>query len=151
MGEREAILKNGLNGAFLFCLPFLSSLGVVSASKIPQLPKYDYTVSFEDTSSGRMYIAMDSGIIANEDSLVSRLQNFLEKRRLDMWGDKFTKVALFSDPLYAHPKETVKKRDMKAWVGHFLAEYDSKRSTVYLFPADPVRKRKIRLSSAAGK
>ncbi|HLP42601.1 MAG TPA: hypothetical protein VK465_13920 [Fibrobacteria bacterium] len=130
-------MKEGLIGAFLFCIPILSSPLAVSASKVPQLPKNDYTVPFEDTSSGRMYVAMDSGIIANEDSMVSRLQTFLEKRKLDMWGDKFSKVALFSDPLYAHPKQTVKKHDLKVWAGHFLAEYDSKKNTVWLYPADP--------------
>lgn len=139
-------MEKGMRAALLFCIPFLSLVSV-SASKMPELPTYDYRVPFEDTSSGRMYVSMDSGILANEDSLVSRLQTFLANRKSDMWGSKFSKVALFSDPLYAKPKEAIKKGERKAWADHFIAEYDSKKNAVWLFPADPARRRKISLPS----
>ena len=105
----------GLKGGILFSLPFLFSPVVVSALKVPELPNHDYKIPFEDTASGRMYVAMDSGIISHEDSLASRLQKFLANRKLDMWGDKFTEVALFSDPPHAKPRESIKKGEKKAW------------------------------------
>ena len=141
-GKRGAVMRKNLRGSFLFC-PLFLSLPLAISAKMPELPTYDYRVPFQDTSSGMMYVSMDSGILANEDSLVLRLQKFLEKRKLDMWGDKFTKVALFSDPLYAHPKETIKKSERKAWADHFLAEYDSKKNVVWIFPAVPAKRKKI--------
>ncbi|MEO7427216.1 MAG: hypothetical protein ABI036_18655 [Fibrobacteria bacterium] len=127
----------------LFCLPLLFLPVRIHALKVLDLPKLDYQMAHEDTSSGRMYVSMDSGILVNEDSLVFRLQKFLKERKWDMWGDRITRVALFSEPLYAHPKESMQKRDIKAWADHYLAEFDSKKNIVWLFPAVPAKKKKI--------
>lgn len=132
-----------LSGLLLLVLPLLSHAG-----KWPQAPKQDYNWVDEDTSNGRMYVSMDSGILAKEDSLIARLHQLAERRTWDKWNGKPIKVALFSDERYAHPKGELDKHDRKKWAENFLAEFDTKKNEVWLYPALPAKKKKLDLKKA---
>jgi hypothetical protein len=131
----------------LFSAIFLSL--TESRAAVPQFPIRDYIWVDEDTSTGRMYVAMDSGILANEDSLISRLRGIAEKRSLDMGNGKPIKVALFSEERFAHPKKKVSKKDKQDWGKNYLADLDTQKNILLIYPALPAKKRKIDLGKDA--
>lgn len=135
-----------LSSLLMLGFPFLSHGG-----RPPQPPKQDYNWVDEDTSTGRMYVSMDSGVLANEDSLISRLRQIAERRTWDKWNGKPIKVALFSEERYAHPKKELNKIDRQKWARNFLAELDTKKNEVWVFPALPTKKRKLKLDKLSQK
>lgn len=124
---------------------FLLTSPETQAKKRPwlEVEKLDFNWIDEDTSNGRMFVAMDSGIATKEDSIVSRLIQIAEWRRLNKGTGKPIKVAIFSDSAYAHPIRTFKKKDHKNWAEYFLAEYDTQKKEVWLHPALPGKKKKL--------
>lgn len=94
---------------------------------------------------------MDSRIIAKEDSLKARLLKMADDRLLSMWNGKPIKVALFSDKAFAHPKQSMPKEQRKKWTEHYLADYDSEKKEIWLYPALPAKKRKLELDKLSQK
>lgn len=135
-----------LSSLLMLGIPLLSHGG-----RPPQPPKQDYNWVDEDTSTGRMFISMDSGILANEDSLISRLRQIAERRTWDKWNGKPIKVALFSEEQYAHPKRELNKVDRQKWAEKFLVEFDTKKNEIWIYPALPAKKRKVDLEKAPQK
>lgn len=122
----------------------------VRAGGPPKAPKLDYRATHLDTSTGRYYVVMDSGIMADEDSLAARLKGIAKARLLDMWNGKAIKIALFSDPVYAYPIERLKKADRKLWADHYLADYDSEKNEVRIYPKLPARRKFLQAGALDG-
>jgi hypothetical protein len=127
---------------FFLALPFLP---FETPWAFPHPPIYDYKWVDEDTSTGRMYVSMDPGILADTDSLVARLREIAARRSMDMGNGKPIKVALFSDERFAHPKWKVSGKDRRDWAGNYLADFDTRINELFLFPALPSKRKKIAL------
>jgi len=87
---------------------------------------------------------MDSGILADEDSLVARLIDIAQQRLMDKWNGRPIKIALFSNPVYAYPKQSLDENVRKNRAGHYLADYDSEKNEVRIYPALPEKTKSVK-------
>ncbi len=115
-------------------------LGRPNASYVPR----DYSFVRMDTDKGQVYVAIDSALINNEDSLKAIISLVSNEAMRGKWSRTTLFLHLFTKSESARMKMEGSIKDRKTWKHNYLAHFDAWKKEIVLYPEIPNKRKKLR-------